>query len=59
MKPVKTRAETTITNSKPGNPNTPSSSEVETDEANLSATFIKTGVVVEVSFLEYEKLIML
>ena len=53
------RAEMTDTSSKPGNPRIPSSSVVDAEDTNLSATFIKTGVVVDVSFLEYEKLITL
>ena len=53
------RAEMTDTSSKPGNPRTPSSSSPELPLTNLSATFMRTGTVVEVSFLEYEKLITL
>ena len=52
-------AQITEANSNPGNPNIPSSSEVEAEEANLSATFTRIGAVVEVSFLEYEKLTIL
>ena len=51
MKPVKTSAETTTTNSKPGN-RYASSSPPTLFKTNLSAMFSKMGVVVEVSFFE-------